>query len=78
MASEEQAYEIKRKYSLQLLQQPGVCGVGVEKDPTLGFVITVHLDPEYHSAANNVPGLIEGIPIKRVQSGPFRKQATTK
>ena len=32
MATEEEARAVKRRHSPQLLRQPGVCGVGVEKD----------------------------------------------
>jgi hypothetical protein len=74
MASEEKAMEVKRKYSVQLLQQPGVCGVGVEKDPNQGFVIAVHLDATQPNAGAAIPESLEGLPVKRIRSGPFSKQ----
>jgi hypothetical protein len=32
VASEEEVKEIKRRHAARLLQEPGVCGIGVEKD----------------------------------------------
>ena len=74
MASEKEIKEIKRRHSAQLLQQPGVCGVGVEKDERGDFVLTVHLDATRKDAGRTVPDSIEGCPVKRIRSGPFTKQ----
>ncbi len=77
MASEQEVREIKRRHSVRLLQQPGVCGVGVEKDEKGNFVLAIHLDANQPGAGQNIPDSIEGCPIKRVNSGPFIKQGTT-
>jgi len=74
MPSEEEVAEIKRRHSAQLLQQPGVCGVGVEKDDAGNFYLAVHLDASDPRAGENVPDSIEGTPVKRIRSGPFVKQ----
>jgi hypothetical protein len=74
MPSEQEVVEIKRRHSAQLLQQPGVCGVGVEKDKAGNFYIAVHLDATSPRAGENVPQSIEGAPVKRIRSGPFVKQ----
>ena len=74
MASEQTVLEIKRKHSAELLRQPGVCGVGVEKDDTGQFVLAVHIDPSQPNADRSVPDFIEGCPVKRIHSGPFTKQ----
>jgi hypothetical protein len=74
MASEAQALDIKRRHSARLLNQPGVSGVGVEKDDKGEFVLAVHLDPTQPNAAAAIPNSIEGCPVKRIFSGPFAKQ----
>ena len=74
MTSEQQVREIKRKHSGRLLQQPGVCGVGVEKGENGNFVLAIHLDATQPAAAAIIPDSIEGCPVKRVFSGPFTKQ----
>jgi hypothetical protein len=74
MASEKEVKEIKRRHSARLLEQPGVCGVGVEKDGHGGFVLAVHLDATSSDAGLTVPDSIEGCPVKLIRSGPFTKQ----
>jgi hypothetical protein len=74
MASEQEVREIKRRHSAWLLQQPGVCGVGVEKDESGNFILAVHLDATQPEAGAAVPDSIEGCPVKRVLSGPFVRQ----
>jgi hypothetical protein len=74
MPSEEEVRAIKRRHSARLLQEPGVCGVGVEKDLQGNFVLTLHLDATQPDAGAAVPDFIEGCPVKRVRSGPFTKQ----
>jgi hypothetical protein len=76
MPSEEEVKGIKRRNSYRLLQEPGVCGVGVEKNEQGKFVLTVHLDMTQPNPGANIPDFIEGCPVKRVKSGPFTKQAT--
>jgi len=72
--SEQEVREIKRRHSSRLLQQPGVCGVAVEKDERGDFVLTVHLDATQPNAGATIPDSIEGCPVRRVQSGPFTKR----
>ncbi len=73
MATEEEARAIKRRHSPQLLQQPGVCGVGVEKDEAGNYVIAIHLDTDDPAVRARLPEQIEGHPVKFIRSGPFRK-----
>jgi len=73
MATEEELRALKRRHSQRLLGLPGVCGVGVEKDASGNYVLAVHVDSENSEAGRQVPDTIEGYPVKRVQSGPFRK-----
>ena len=74
MKSQQQVREIKRRHSVRLLQQPGVCGVGVEKDEAGNFVLAVHLDAHQPKAVTTIPDAIEGCRVIRVLSGPFSKQ----
>ena len=73
MKSEEEVRAIKRRHSARLLQQPGVRGVGVEKDDTGRYVLAIHLDANDPAAGEGLPSEIEGLPVKMVRSGPFRK-----
>jgi hypothetical protein len=77
MVSEEEVKAIKRRHSARLLQEPGVCGVGVEKDQNGNFVLAVHLDTTQPDAGATVPASIEGCPVKRVRSGPFTPQVAS-
>jgi len=74
MPSEQAVVEIKRRHSAQLLQQPGVCGVGVERDAGGNYYLAVHLDATNPRAGENIPSSIDGAPVKLVRSGPFVKQ----
>jgi hypothetical protein len=74
MPSEEEVTQIKRRHSARLLQEPGVCGVGVEKDGAGQFYLAVHLDGANPEAGGAIPDSIEGAPVKRIQSGPFVTQ----
>jgi len=72
--AEHEVVEIKRRHSAQLLQQPGVCEVSVEKDDYGNFYLAVHLDASNPRAGGNVPDSIEGAPVKGIRSSPFVKQ----
>lgn len=74
MPSEAEVTEIKRRHSARLLQQPGVCGLGVEKDDSGNFYLALHLDADNPRAGATVPDSIEGAPVKRIRSGPFVRQ----
>jgi hypothetical protein len=73
MATELEAREVKRRHSPQLLQQPGVCGVGVEKDEAGNYVIAIHLDTDDPQVRARLPQKLEGLAVRLVQSGPFHK-----
>ena len=60
MATEEEARAIKSRHSPQLLRQPGVCGVGVEKDEAGNFVIAIHLDSDDPEVRAHLPQHLEG------------------
>jgi hypothetical protein len=74
MMSEQQVREIKRKHSARLLQEPGVCGVGVEKGENGNFILAIHLDAAHPEAAATIPNSLDGCLIKKDFSGPFTKQ----
>ena len=73
MATEEQARAIKNRHSLRLLQQPGVDGVGVERDAEGNYGISIHLDSSDPVVQAGLPTQIEGCPVRFIHSGPFRK-----
>lgn len=75
MASEQKVKEIKSKHSTWLLEQPGVCGVGIEKDSSGEFVLAIHLDASHSNAGATLPDSIEGVAVRRITSGPFLKQS---
>jgi hypothetical protein len=76
MATEQEIRELKRRHSSRLLNQPGVAGVGIEKDAAGEYVLTVHLDAD-GPEPRGLPAEIEGHPVKYVSSGPFRKFPAT-
>lgn len=73
MTTEHKLKELKRRYSLQLLNQKGVSGVGVEKTDAGDFVLAIHLNDS--SPENlNLPSELENYPIKFIQQPEgFRK-----
>lgn len=76
MASEQEVRGVKQRHSARLMSRAGVSGVGIEKDESGDFVLTVHLDAEDEKArGDDLPEEIEGHRVRYVGSGPFRKQA---
>lgn len=73
MATEYEVREVKRRYAPHLLKQPGVSGVGVEKDDAGDYVLTIHLDTEDPEVRKTLPDELEGHRVRYVHSGPFRK-----
>jgi hypothetical protein len=73
MASLEEVRELKRRHSARLLQVPGISGVGIEKDEAGDYVLVIHLDAATPEGIAEVPDRIEGVPVRVVRSGPFRK-----
>ena len=71
MATEAQVTAVKQRRSLELLRQPGVQGVGVERDDAGGFVLAIHVDANQPSL--QIPGTIDGVPVRLIRGGPFRK-----
>jgi hypothetical protein len=71
IATEQEIRELKHRHSARLLGEPGVSGVGIEKDDAGGYVLAVHLDSDNPPQAQ--PDEIEGYRVKYIQSGPFRK-----
>jgi hypothetical protein len=73
MASESVIRELKHRHGARLLAQPGVSGVGIEKDDEGGYVLAVHLDSDDPALRGSLPERIEGHPVRYAVSGPFRK-----
>lgn len=73
MTSERKINELKRRYSLDLLNQKGVSGIGVEKDDNENFVLTIHLNNSSPEAIN-LPSELEKYPVRFIDQGEgFRK-----
>jgi len=77
IATEQEIRELKQRHSARLLSQPGVSGVGIEKDDAGEYVLAVHLDSDAPEADKPLPDEIEGYRVKYVKSGPFRKLPVT-
>jgi hypothetical protein len=73
MATEERARAVKRAHSARLLSQPGVSGVGVERDADGEYLLVVHVTPEAAATLTDRPAELDGVPVRWVASGPFRK-----
>ena len=73
MASEEQAYDVKRRHAAELMRLPGVCGVGVQKTADGEFYLALHLNTDDPKVAEQLPKEIEGLAVQTIHSGPFHK-----
>jgi hypothetical protein len=73
MASEAKVREMKERYAAELLQQPGVSGVGVGRDEQGNPILVIHLDIESPDSRPKLPRELEGFPIQFVEDGPFYK-----
>ena len=73
IATQQEIRAVKQRHSARLLSQPGVSGVGIEKDDTGEYVLAVHLDADKPEEGKELPAEIEGVPVKYVRSGPFEK-----
>ena len=71
MATEEEARAAKRRHSVLLLQQPGVSGVGVERDSEGSYFIAIYLDQTDPEAGKDVPSQLGRIvnPQLRISFG---------
>jgi len=74
--NEGEVRAIKQRHSPQLLNQPGVCGVGVEKDETGNFFIALHVDTPDPAAHQHLPKMLDGAPVRIIHSGPFNALST--
>jgi hypothetical protein len=73
MPTEDEVKQVKRKYSADLLKEPGVCGVGVEKNENGEYILAVHLDSAVPNAGTTIPDSLDGSPIRKDFGGPFTK-----
>ena len=77
MATEEEVSRVKEQHSFRLLQMPEVSGVGVEKDESGGYVLTIHLNADAPALRDRLSAEINEVPIKFIHSGPFRPLKNT-
>jgi len=74
MVTEKQIRDLKRRYSLQLMNLKGVSGVGIEKDESGSFVLAIHLNNASPETLD-LPKELNDVPVKYLQQGEgFRKQ----
>ena len=73
MPSLEDLRAVKRKYSAQLLREPGVVGVDIEIKDTGDAVLKVHLDTKDPEIRSALPKELDGFPVEYVYTGPVRK-----
>lgn len=74
MATLNEIRAIKRKHAARLLQHEGVCGVDIETDAGGESVLALHVDTDNTKVLSDLPTELDGVPLKLVHSGPFRKQ----
>jgi hypothetical protein len=70
--TEDEVRAIKQRHSPQLLQQPGVSGVGVQKDEAGEYFIALHMDVDDPAVRERLPKNLEGAPVRLILSGAFR------
>jgi hypothetical protein len=73
MKPDDKLRDVKRRHAEHLLNQPGVCGVSVEKDENGKETLAIHLDTDDPAVRKALPTQIEGYPVKFVHSGPYQK-----
>jgi hypothetical protein len=74
MPTVDQLRAVKRKYSANLLRQPGVCGVDINIAKSGEANLTVHLDSRNREIRARLPSVLDGFPVEYVYTGPIRKQ----
>jgi hypothetical protein len=74
MATVDELRVVKRKYSANLLRQPGVCGVDINIKKSGEANLTVHLDSRDPEIRATLPSVLDGFPVEYVYTGPIRKQ----
>jgi hypothetical protein len=75
MATFEDAKQVKRRHSDQLLKKPGVCGIDVQTDSQGHGLIFIHIDANNNTVESELPPTLEGVPVKVLRTGPFEKQS---
>jgi hypothetical protein len=74
MRSDEGASAVKRAHSMELLNRPGVVGVGVEHDDAGEPILVIHVQSDDPQVRAGLPAQIDEYPVKIVvQPGGFRK-----
>ena len=69
---EQTIYQVKARHELDLMNIPGVSGVGIGEDPRKpGLVIKVYVERTTPELKQKIPSKIEGYPVSLEQSGQF-------
>jgi hypothetical protein len=72
MASEKEAREVKRRHP-ELLETEGVSGVGVERNAAGNYFLAAYVDSGDPESGAGLPKEVEGVEVRLVRGGPFRK-----
>jgi hypothetical protein len=73
MPPESDINEVKKRHSAELMNLPGVSGVGVAKGKDGNLVIAIYVDQDDADVIGRLPKEIEGHTVDVVHSGPFQK-----
>ena len=65
---------VKRKHSSTLLRRPGVCGVDIDVDANGRGALAIHLDTNDPKVKEDLPDVLDGVPVEYVYTAPVRKQ----
>jgi hypothetical protein len=65
------AIEAKSRHEERVLRIPGVVGAGVGLADTGEAVVEVYLEADLPRARSLVPGVVDGVPVRVIVTGPF-------
>ncbi|MES2734374.1 MAG: hypothetical protein V4714_21680 [Bacteroidota bacterium] len=75
MATLDDIKSLKRKYSAELLQLPGVAGIDIDIHPSGEATLAVHIDTKDPEVRQALPKELDGYPVKYIYTGPIRKSS---
>ena len=64
--------DVNAKHAERLMAMPGVVSVGIGKNPDGQFVIVVGLDGPRPKTVEQIPGVLEGYPVRVEVMGPVK------
>jgi hypothetical protein len=70
--TDDHVREVKRQLSQRFLGQPGISGVGIERDEDGQPLIVIHVSSSDPSITQQIPDEFDGVRIRTIHSGPFQ------